>query len=127
MMCMVLRRSFLYCTQTISTSKIKFVNNSKCYEIRVFSVFTGEVVTGLSTLDQDYLPINDRLMTGYDYDKAKRKLASLEKKYRPKIPANELEDFIYATITVHGHAWCMDVENERRKMTRLVLKALMNV
>ena len=31
-----------------------------------------------------------------------------------------LPEFLEALITVKGHAWCMDVKSERRKMARLI-------
>ena len=36
----------------------------------------------------------------------------------------DLEKYLEAVITKKGHAWCMDVKNERRKIARLIVSAL---
>lgn len=35
-----------------------------------------------------------------------------------------LENLIELNIEIKGHAWCMDVRNERRKMARLTTRLL---
>ena len=36
----------------------------------------------------------------------------------------DLEKYLEAVITTKGHAWCMDMESERRKMAKLIVSAL---
>ena len=44
---------------------------------------------------------------------------------RPLIDSRkDLEKYLEAVITTNGHAWCMDVESERRKMAKLIVEAL---
>lgn len=43
---------------------------------------------------------------------------------RSPVFAKALENYIEALITVKGHSWCMDVKNERRKMSRLLANTL---
>jgi hypothetical protein len=38
-----------------------------------------------------------------------------------------IEKFFESLIMVKGHAWCMDVKSERRKMSKLVTKAILEV
>jgi len=56
-------------------------------------------------------------MTIQDYQEAKKALPKL--RIATKDP-RFLQDFLEALITVKGHAWCMDVKSERRKMAKLV-------
>ena len=47
---------------------------------------------------------------------------------RPLIDSqDDLENYLEAVITVDGHALCMDVRTERRKMARLIVRALLQV
>lgn len=38
--------------------------------------------------------------------------------------AKHLQKYLGMLITVKGHAWCMDVANERRKMAKLMVGAI---
>jgi len=38
-----------------------------------------------------------------------------------------LSKFLEALITVKGHAWCMDVKSERRKMAKLISKEIKSI
>ena len=38
-----------------------------------------------------------------------------------------LADYFESLIAIEGHAWCMDVRNERQKMARLLVKGLMSL
>lgn len=59
-----------------------------------------------------------------EYQEAKLALPKLRRAARdPKF----LEKFIEALITVKGHAWCMDVKSERRKMAKLISKEIKSV
>ena len=64
-------------------------------------------------------------MHAIEYYKAERKLEPQRKKLKG-LKQNgqefqkELSKLIELTITVFGHAWCMDVKSERRKMVRLI-------
>ena len=53
------------------------------------------------------------------------------KKYLDTLPIvdsrKDLEIYLEAIITVHGHAWCMDVKNERKKMARLIVSSLIEL
>ena len=64
-------------------------------------------------------------MNSYEYRKAKKELAlqkSIISKLRQRDPTygKEFMKLIELLITVKGHAWSMDVKNERRKMARLL-------
>lgn len=39
----------------------------------------------------------------------------------------ELEKFIEMVIAVKAHAWCMDVKNERKKISKLIVESLVEV
>ncbi len=39
----------------------------------------------------------------------------------------ELQRFLEMVIMVKGHAWCMDVKSERRKMSKLVTKSILEL
>lgn len=54
-----------------------------------------------------------------EYLNAKRYL-----KLRENIVKKEIIKMIESTITVYGHAWCMDVSAERKKMARLLAARL---
>ncbi len=51
---------------------------------------------------------------------------ALVKKLKKNSPVYEREvrKFIEFLVTVKGHAWCMDVQSERRKMAKLIVGAL---
>lgn len=36
----------------------------------------------------------------------------------------ELQKFLELLITVKGHAWCMDVKSERKKMAKLIAESV---
>ena len=61
----------------------------------------------------------------YEYTEAKKELPRSEKilghlhRHTPAYK-KELLKFIELLITVKGHAWCMDVKDERKKMARLL-------
>lgn len=65
-------------------------------------------------------------MTNDEYIEAKKTLTTLQYKSNnfKKLPRVDFEGALYLLITVHGHAWCMDEVNERRKMAKLISKAL---
>lgn len=74
--------------------------------------------------------INDRDMTRYEYEKAKKRLGpqtqimkSLKSDSLDYI--KQLQKYLEILITVKGHAWCMDVANERRKMAKMITIATM--
>lgn len=76
-------------------------------------------------LDEDTLPINDRIMTIWEYEEAKKKLKTQQKIIRKLKPGSrafqkELPAFLESLIAVKGHAWCMDVASERKKIVRLI-------
>ncbi len=48
-------------------------------------------------------------------------------KQNTSIFRRELERFIEMVITVKGHAWCMDVEQERKKISKLLINELEDV
>jgi len=60
-------------------------------------------------------------MTNYEYQKAKAALPKLRNAAKDQ---KFLYEFLEALITVKGHAWCMDVKSERRKMAKLISKEL---
>jgi len=71
-------------------------------------------------------------MEGWEYFDAQNKLEALYDKVRKLSPhgrdlSNALKEYFEALITIRGHAWCMDVRVERRKMARLVVGAYMNI
>jgi hypothetical protein len=41
-----------------------------------------------------------------------------------KFLAKYLQRYIFARLTVQAHAWCMDVYDERKKMTNVILEML---
>ncbi len=56
-----------------------------------------------------------------EYREARRALPKLRQAVKnPKI----LPEFLEALITVKGHAWCMDVKSERRKMAKLISREI---
>ena len=68
-------------------------------------------------------------MTPYEYNEAKAMLSHLEREaknsFRIKIEGEKaFASFLEALITVKGHAWCMDVKSERKKMSKLISRAL---
>lgn len=71
-------------------------------------------------------------MYPYEYTTAKRRLDSqreLVKALRPDSLAFEknFQKYIGLLITVKGHAWCMDVKEERNKMSKLITAAVEDV
>jgi hypothetical protein len=58
-------------------------------------------------------------MTNSEYLKAKAALPGLRQEAKD---SKFLPKFLEALITVKGHAWCMDVQSERRKMAKLISK-----
>ena len=68
-------------------------------------------------------------MYPYEYIDAKRRLVSqqrLAKALRSNVLAfkKEFREYLYLLITVEGHAWCMDVKEERNKMSKLMVSAV---
>jgi len=55
-------------------------------------------------------------MTIQEYEKAKE---YLRKSWFDRLGHDPVE-YIEALITVEGHAWCMDVASERKKMAKLI-------
>ena len=71
-------------------------------------------------------------MHPYDFTIAKRRIDSqreLVKTLRVHSPdfRKHFRDHLYLLITVKGHAWCMDVKEERHRMSRLVTAAVEEV
>jgi len=59
-----------------------------------------------------------------EYQKSKNALPELRLAVRdPKF----LATFLEALITAKGHAWCMDVKSERRKMAELISKEIISL
>ena len=61
--------------------------------------------------------INDQGVTPGEYNQA---VNNLEKR-------GDLLKYIEAVITVNGHAWCMDVKAERKKMARLFVEIIESI
>ena len=64
-----------------------------------------------------------------EYNAAKTALPKIEKELgslRRNSPAykKELRKYIESLITVKGHAWCMDVKAERKKMAKLLINSI---
>ena len=71
-------------------------------------------------------------MTPYEYEKAKKRIGLQQQivenlKIDNPHYAKELQKYLEMVITVKGHAWCMDVKSERRKMAKLVVSAVVNL
>ena len=71
-------------------------------------------------------------MNAYEYHEAKKKFESqkrIVRRFKRNTPAygKELSKFIELLITIRGHALCMDVKQERKKISRLVVNALMEI
>ena len=71
-------------------------------------------------------------MTPYDYEKAIKGLEpqmQIMKNLRADSLdyAKQLQKYLEIVITVKGHAWCMDVKAERRKMAKLVANAIVGI
>ncbi|MGC9599614.1 MAG: hypothetical protein ABSE18_04485 [Minisyncoccia bacterium] len=62
-------------------------------------------------------------MSPDEYYRAKKKLALYQKSPHKTLKKN-LPEFLELVITVRGHAWCMDVREERRKMAKLMASAI---
>lgn len=60
-------------------------------------------------------------MTKDEYQKAKAALPKLRRAARDQ---KSFSDFLEALIAVKGHAWCMDVKSERKKMAKLISKEI---
>lgn len=68
-------------------------------------------------------------MNSREYYKAKKEFPLQKiilKKLSQSSPDHrkELLKFVELLITVKGHAWCMDVKNERKKMAKLLVDAI---
>ena len=78
-------------------------------------------------LDEKLIPINDRIMNFYEYQKAlagvdlQRELVGQLHPTDPLFNKEPLR-FVELLITTKGHAWCMDVKQERRKMAKLITR-----
>ena len=71
-------------------------------------------------------------MTLYEYEKAKKRIGLQQQivenlKIDNPHYAKELQKYLEMVITVKGHAWCMDVKAERRKMAKLVANAIVGI
>ena len=68
-------------------------------------------------------------MTFYEYEKAKKSL-ELQMKIVKGLKADNsgyaehLQKYLEMLIIIKGHAWCMDVASERRKMAKLVVSVI---
>lgn len=79
------------------------------------------------TLDVLHFSINDRGMRPSEFIYAKEHIAKQREKLENAKPDDfprELQKYLEMLITVKGHAWCMDVASERRKMAKLIAGAL---
>lgn len=70
---------------------------------------------------------NQKLKTKNDYDKfvlnlEKRKAKLLELDKNSSEYKKLLKKIIFDTVTAKGHAFCLDNENERRKLTNIIYK-----
>jgi len=68
-------------------------------------------------------------MTPHEYEKAKKRVEPQRQvvmNLKPTHPNYEkqLQKYTEMLITVKGHAWCMDVASERRKVAKLVSSAV---
>lgn len=68
-------------------------------------------------------------MTRYECEKAKKRIGPQMQIVKSLKVDNsdytkQLQKYLEMLITVKGHAWCMDVANERRKMAKLVAGAV---
>jgi hypothetical protein len=92
-------------------------------------VFLGRGRYQLSRSWPDSISDQGSGMATYDYLSAKRALVRFAKKgiSVKSLTTVELKKYLYNVITAYGHAWCMDVASERRKMTRLVSNMFTNV
>ncbi|HEX9722197.1 MAG TPA: hypothetical protein VGA53_02940 [Candidatus Paceibacterota bacterium] len=68
-------------------------------------------------------------MTRYEYETAKQKLEPQKRILQNLSPGDtsyekQLQKYLEMLVTVKGHAWCMDVATERRKMAKLMAAAL---
>jgi len=68
-------------------------------------------------------------MYPYEYYNAKQKIDSQKNLVKNFIPGTEdfnkeFKKFIELVITVQGHSLCMDVANERKRMSKLVTSAV---
>lgn len=71
-------------------------------------------------------------MTSSEYEKAKKMIKSQTQTMK-SLGTNslsytkQLKKYLEIIITIKGHAWCMDVKSERRKMAKLLANAISNV
>jgi hypothetical protein len=64
-------------------------------------------------------------MTIWEYMKAVDELQNWQSlPQEDKLLEKNLRRYVIAVITIKAHAWCMDVETERRKMSQVVLGIL---
>ncbi len=71
-------------------------------------------------------------MTPYDYEEAIKGLEpqmQIMKNLKADSLdyAKQLQKYLEIVITIKGHAWCMDVKAERRKMAKLITGAVINI
>lgn len=83
-------------------------------------------------LDVTSNSIKDREMSQKEILKAQDSLEAryetLAKSYPlAHIFRKALEEYLEFLIAVRGHAWCMDVRSERKKMVRLIVGVCMNI
>ena len=68
-------------------------------------------------------------MEGWEFYSAMRALPRRQKRFSDlRLHGSDftkaLQKYLEAVITVHGHAWCMDVKSERVKMAKLITEAI---
>ena len=73
--------------------------------------------------------INDQSMNPSEYLQAKKYIANQKEKLEDcelnnPLFKKEFQKYTEMLITIKGHAWCMDVVSERRKMAKLVTSAI---
>ena len=71
-------------------------------------------------------------MSPYEFITAKRRLNSQKElvktlRFHSLAFKKEFQAYIYLLITVKGHAWCMDVREERNSMSKLITAAVEEV
>lgn len=67
-------------------------------------------------------------MRSHEYNQAVKSLGLqkqilMQLKTNNPVFKNEFEKFMELLIAAKGHAWCMDVKSERRKMAKLLIGA----
>lgn len=84
------------------------------------SVWINCRILSFTALDEITNVIKNRSMHVSEF-----KIAQSYIRNKPIIDSREdLEKYLEAVVAVKGHAWCMDMKSERRKMAKLIISAL---